>query len=162
MIKTVFIWIVMGVTAATVSAIALGLHKWDVARIEARHKNELAAQALDLSNQCALAKAITKGLENDLQGNLGDLDRRYDDALRLLFNPGENSLGGDPLAARRDDATAARPELPRLGSRSGGTCDRYEVVALGKAAEREKQKLLTCQKYADACYRATQGTTKKK
>lgn len=69
--------------AGVVAALALGLHRLDVYRIEARHRMEMQVQQTALVAQCEADKQITQEVSHDYQTKIDALNRRLADLKRV-------------------------------------------------------------------------------
>lgn len=146
--------ITMGIGAALMAVVAFGLHSCDVARIEAKHKTELAAQADKINGQCTLAKAITTGVSNDLQTNLHVLDADGAALDRLLPCASQPSASMVASAASGYDAAAA---AQKPDERIVRTFEPRRVTAIVKKGEKYRVQLLACQAYVDGVQKAAAG-----
>ncbi len=147
-------WISAAAGAVIMALIAYGLHSLDVNHINAKHKTELAAQAVNLNSQCAAAKAITTKVSNDLQNNLLALDNDSD-ALNSLF-PRADCISTAGMVAGTIAGHDATPAGKKLAERIGRTFEPSRVTAIVRKGEKYRVQLKACQMWAKEVWNASQ------
>lgn len=149
-----FNWLIFGAGVAITALVGYGLHSFDVNRLNAKHATELAAQATLINGQCTVAKAITTGVSNGLQINLGVLDADSAAIDRLLPCTAERSASvvASPAAGYDAAAAATKPD-----ERIVRTFEPRRVTAIVKKGEKYRVQLLACQSYVDNVQKAAAG-----
>lgn len=119
--------------------VSFGLHKIDVARLEVKHINALAAQEKQLNEACDKAQQINKEVSHDYQEQLSNLGRKLDTLKRVHANTQCVPITGTP---------AGRDEPARAGEFSGPHGIRpdwlYDTAA---EADKYRLQLIACQDF---------------
>lgn len=122
-----------------VSALAFGLHRLDVYRIEALHRQQLANQKAELDAQCAADKALTKEVSRDYQTRLASLADQLARARRVRNTCVVPTT--QPTDGRDAAPGAGEPVRPHVGVPADALLD------YAAEAERYRLQLLSCQEF---------------
>lgn len=137
------IWLVkywIAIPAVLVTAfIAFGLHRLDVARIEARNVKAMDAQKAQLIAECEKAQQITEGVSHDYQEQLYALSRELDTLKRVHSHP-ECVPIAKPSAGCNGTTSTGKP-IEAHGLRTDWL---YDFAA---EAERYRIQLIACQNF---------------
>ena len=141
-------WKVIGAVIATV-AFVYALHALDVDRIEAKQRSALSDQARLLQSRCEQDKAITKGISDDYQKHLDDLNVELS-ALRVR-EPARCIAVSTPVTAsgRHGAAGTGKP-----AGQDGVTAQ--TLYDFAGEAERYRLQLISCQEFITATWQEQQ------
>lgn len=131
-------WIALPAVLITAFA-AFGLHRLDVARLEAKQLRTLAAQEKKLNEACDKAQHITEGVSHDYQTQLSALNVKLAALKRVRTKPG--CVPVTDAAARHDGATNAEKLSGPRGLRPNWL---YDTAA---EADRYRLQLIACQDF---------------
>lgn len=131
-------WVV--IPAALITAlISFGLHKIDMARIEAKQVKALAAQEAQLTAACQKAQKITEEISHDYQEQLSAFNRKLAALKRVRTNPQCVPIAD---AAARHDGAANTDKLS--GPRGLRPDWLYDTAA---EADQYRLQLIACQEF---------------
>lgn len=141
--------------AALVAAIVTGwfayqLHGWDVDRIKAAHKIEMAEQKAQLLEQCANEKRTTREVSNDYQRKNSALERELTDTKLLYASAPCTTVSIAGPAAGRD--AAGNGPVHEASARDARIAT-GALVDFAGACERSWNKLTSCQQFIDRVWK---------
>lgn len=122
-----------------VSALAFGLHRLDLYRMDALHREALASQASKLEKQCEADKVLTSEVSNGYQTRLASLADQLARARRVRHT----CVPVAPVTPGGRDAAPGieQPVRPDVGVTADALLD------YAAEAERYRLQLLSCQEF---------------
>lgn len=126
-------------SALLTGGVAFKLHGWRVASIELKHQKALGLQKAALERECAAEKAITTEVSREYQKKLADLGKRT--AAKRLRAPACVSVITSGPAGGHHAGTGSD------ALRRADGVDPAALDALANDAERDRLKLIGCQRF---------------
>lgn len=134
--------IIVSIVASIITgALGFGLHKLDVARIEAKYTHKLEKQAKGLRQQCEREKAITTEVSRDYQKDIDRLNKRL--SARRLQRPAACVAVAAGTAGGRDGTARSATD-----GRTHGI-DAQSLRDFSGDAETYRLRLIACQAFVD-------------